>query len=78
MLILNNIFFLWVIISSEIAIFVQVNCKIESFYDPKKEFLCYYDGGDGWEGGCSKLWLRYMVDMVPTITYPTTLVYAIV
>ena len=47
MLILNNIFFLWVIISSEIAIFVQVNCKIESFYDPKKEFLCYYDG-DGW------------------------------
>ena len=52
MLIRNNIFFLWVIISSEIAIFVQVNCKIESFYDHKKEFLCYYDG-DGWEGGCS-------------------------
>ena len=50
MLILNNIFFLWVIISSEIAIFVQVNCKIESFYDPKKEFLCYYDG-DGREFG---------------------------
>ena len=40
MLIRNNIFFLWVIISSEIAIFVQVNCKIESFYDPKKRNSC--------------------------------------
>ena len=44
MLILNAIFFLWVIISIKIAIFVQVNCKIESFYYPKKEFLNHYDG----------------------------------
>ena len=36
MLILNTNFFLWVIISIKIAIFVRVNCKIESFYDPRE------------------------------------------